>query len=218
MFTNDYATAGYDRRHFIDYKWMLNLPHGASLEASLASPQPVCFGIIGKGMAQQTVVGMLGLPLEVKVKLNGELMLLRLEQVIVIDRLPVPLHVSMKRLEDDKSKPAYYLDDLKNAMFNRGPMRIALNTAGLPEEFHSHPYWTDDSTYIGHAGEAHAALQDHSASEAVRTGPAVTKVSCPVCGATEELMRCGRCLNVWYCCREHQVQHWKTHKQVCIGW
>lgn len=29
------------------------------------------------------------------------------------------------------------------------------------------------------------------------------------------LMQCARCKNIKYCCREHQVQDWASHKLVC---
>ncbi|KAI2806032.1 Egl nine 1 [Blomia tropicalis] len=38
---------------------------------------------------------------------------------------------------------------------------------------------------------------------------------CEVCGLTTNLMSCGRCLNVNYCTREHQIIHWKEHKKTC---
>jgi hypothetical protein len=217
---------------------MLNLPHGAALEASLATPQPECFGIMGQGMEQQTVVGMLGVPLEVKVKLDGKLIMLRLEQVLVIDRLPVPLQISMKRLGDDASNPD--LDDLTHAMQNRDhSIHVAFNQfengniwepidvsappppQELPAEFHDHTYWTG-SMYLGYAGEAHGgALHNHIASKEAQTVQAVQRFIC-VCGVTEKpggagLMQCSKCRNAWYCCVEHQREDWKSHKRVCVG-
>lgn len=38
---------------------------------------------------------------------------------------------------------------------------------------------------------------------------------CEICGKTSGLKSCGRCLLVNYCSREHQLQHWKDHKQWC---
>ncbi|CAC5368108.1 EGLN [Mytilus coruscus] len=40
-------------------------------------------------------------------------------------------------------------------------------------------------------------------------------LKCNVCGSTENLKRCARCRNVLYCCREHQIANWSTHKSKC---
>lgn len=39
---------------------------------------------------------------------------------------------------------------------------------------------------------------------------------CAVCSSAENLKRCGKCLSVAYCCKEHQIQDWKKHKKNCI--
>lgn len=45
------------------------------------------------------------------------------------------------------------------------------------------------------------------------------KRSCAHCGAIEALhgdyKQCARCTQVRYCCKEHQVAHWATHKAAC---
>ncbi|KAM4603919.1 egl nine homolog 1-like [Polymixia lowei] len=38
---------------------------------------------------------------------------------------------------------------------------------------------------------------------------------CELCGKMEDLLKCGRCRNSFYCSKEHQKQDWKKHKQVC---
>ncbi|KAG9468279.1 egl nine homolog 1 isoform X1 [Eleutherodactylus coqui] len=38
---------------------------------------------------------------------------------------------------------------------------------------------------------------------------------CELCGKIENLLRCGRCRNSFYCSKEHQRQDWKKHKLVC---
>lgn len=39
---------------------------------------------------------------------------------------------------------------------------------------------------------------------------------CGYCHSREgELSMCSRCKNAWYCNKEHQMQHWQQHKQVC---
>ena len=46
------------------------------------------------------------------------------------------------------------------------------------------------------------------------------KPTCGHCGFTEganakKLMKCGRCHNAFYCCREHQKREWPRHKESC---
>ncbi|XP_062566624.1 egl nine homolog 1-like, partial [Saccostrea cucullata] len=36
-----------------------------------------------------------------------------------------------------------------------------------------------------------------------------------VCGSKENLKRCTRCKGVVYCCRQHQIQDWPSHKLSC---
>ncbi|KAL1006160.1 hypothetical protein UPYG_G00068670 [Umbra pygmaea] len=38
---------------------------------------------------------------------------------------------------------------------------------------------------------------------------------CELCGKMENLLKCGRCRNSFYCSKEHQKADWKKHKQVC---
>lgn len=38
---------------------------------------------------------------------------------------------------------------------------------------------------------------------------------CAVCGVTAALRLCSVCGSIAYCCREHQVDHWRTHKTDC---
>uniref|UniRef100_A0AAZ3RQJ4 hypoxia-inducible factor-proline dioxygenase n=1 Tax=Oncorhynchus tshawytscha TaxID=74940 RepID=A0AAZ3RQJ4_ONCTS len=38
---------------------------------------------------------------------------------------------------------------------------------------------------------------------------------CELCGKMENLLKCGRCRNSFYCSKEHQKQHWKMHKVNC---
>ncbi|KAM6956498.1 egl nine homolog 1 [Aplochiton taeniatus] len=38
---------------------------------------------------------------------------------------------------------------------------------------------------------------------------------CELCGKMENLLKCGRCRNSFYCSKEHQKEHWKKHKLIC---
>jgi len=40
---------------------------------------------------------------------------------------------------------------------------------------------------------------------------------CSACGTVStSLSRCGGCKEVWYCSKEHQKNHWRTHKPACL--
>ncbi|KAJ1420502.1 hypothetical protein B484DRAFT_481317 [Ochromonadaceae sp. CCMP2298] len=64
---------------------------------------------------------------------------------------------------------------------------------------------------------------DRSDDESAATGTNVstkqhptTSQLCSNPGCPEQSSsRCGRCGGACYCCKEHQVAHWKTHKLVC---
>ncbi|XP_043111766.1 egl nine homolog 1-like isoform X1 [Puntigrus tetrazona] len=47
------------------------------------------------------------------------------------------------------------------------------------------------------------------------TAPDPDKQYCELCGKMENLLKCGRCRNSFYCSKEHQKQHWKKHKLTC---
>uniref|UniRef100_A0A4W5RN80 hypoxia-inducible factor-proline dioxygenase n=1 Tax=Hucho hucho TaxID=62062 RepID=A0A4W5RN80_9TELE len=38
---------------------------------------------------------------------------------------------------------------------------------------------------------------------------------CELCGKMENLLKCGRCRNSFYCSKEHQKSDWKKHKLFC---
>jgi len=50
--------------------------------------------------------------------------------------------------------------------------------------------------------------------EATASGSEDLVGSCAICSASSD-KRCVRCMQVYYCNREHQQQHWKNHKASC---
>jgi hypothetical protein len=53
------------------------------------------------------------------------------------------------------------------------------------------------------------------------TNPRLRNACCAVCEARHcadgtKLLVCSRCRSEYYCCKEHQKQHWKRHKQFCF--
>lgn len=43
----------------------------------------------------------------------------------------------------------------------------------------------------------------------------VSSSTCEVCKQTENLLRCARCKQIYYCSKAHQKQDWKKHKLSC---
>ena len=56
----------------------------------------------------------------------------------------------------------------------------------------------------------------HLANEAAEQ----RKHTCAHCGVAEavrgDFKACARCHSIYFCCNEHQVAHWKTHKKTCV--
>lgn len=45
--------------------------------------------------------------------------------------------------------------------------------------------------------------------------PEQDKQYCELCGKMENLLKCGRCRNSFYCSKDHQKQDWRKHKLTC---
>eukprot|EP01137_Pigoraptor_chileana_P029231 Opistho-2@14182 len=68
------------------------------------------------------------------------------------------------------------------------------------------------------ASSAPPAASTAQASKAAVPGPSASAVTkaCAVCGLSGvRLSRCGRCVAVYYCGKEHQAEHWPQHKTSC---
>jgi hypothetical protein len=49
----------------------------------------------------------------------------------------------------------------------------------------------------------------------VTHGSGITTAPCAVCDRAVDTRKCGRCLLVAYCGKEHQKEHWAQHKKDC---
>lgn len=167
------------------------------------------------------VMGMVPVPLRLKLTIRdgpqqGEKVYLVLEQVLVIDRLPVPIHVSIKRLRSMTETPEQQqiIDSL-----NQGDLEFASNS--VPESYRNHPYWLESSTiFIGSFGKNAAAIDasrwDHLESASAGSKDQISVIKCAVCDITTGLMKCGACKNIYYCGKVHQKCHWRVHKSSCV--
>ena len=227
--SNDFGAASHEDRHFIDAETLEALEGGANMIDTLVECVPRCIGMDGKGMSGQSVLGMLAAPLLVIFKIGSEegsrKQLLMLDRVVVVRQLPVPLHISIKRLQRKsnskkataESKEAVGLV-LESLFSNRTPA-LDFQASNLPEQFRPHPFWAEDGIeYIGMGANsfANTAYMKSYSKSAVDS---VQAASCEVCNALDapgaKLLKCGRCLRVFYCCKDHQLQDWKNHKSIC---
>ena len=152
--SNDDGAACHEIRHFIDLSTLKSLQGGLQLAESIISAIPVCRGMTGKGMNDQRVLGMLNISLSATVSLpNGETLQIELDNVVVVDRLPVPLHISFKMLRRRVNTQANF-GKLSKAMFeglgnvngnvsDKNKSFFKFDVSMVPD-FKDHPFWADD--------------------------------------------------------------------------
>lgn len=147
--TTDAFTYCHEIRHFIDVDAFRTLENGFE---TIRECVPPCRSISGKGMDKQRVVGMVNGTLNFSYdvtlsgKKTGQTASLVLDNVLVIDRLPVPLHISVKRLMLKGSQcDSEALNSIVNAL---GSVKwgIPLKPENLPIGYRNHPYWNSSST------------------------------------------------------------------------
>jgi hypothetical protein len=67
-------------------------------------------------------------------------------------------------------------------------------------------------------GGGQQALAQQATAQQPAPGAARGLKPCAWCGTQlPKLQKCSRCKRVGYCCKEHQVEHWPTHKQECAA-
>lgn len=239
--THDHGAVCHEIRHFVDRAWLESLEGGAALVSSIVPATPPCTELGGTKRpappGYERVLGMLPRPLTVGMKVEKSppdipeddwrgryvpqtfKVDLALANVLVIDALPVPLHVSMKALTEaaeagSKASTALYLYINRHNDWKRDYVTV------FPERFHSHPYFTSNVIQLGisitqaDALDELARKQDHLKAFA---GPnAATRRVCAHCSACRPKMkRCGACELVFYCERSCQKAHYQSHKAAC---
>ena len=148
--SHDFGTAAPEMRHFVDHDFLMSLPHGNALLQSVVPAHPPCSEMAGtKNDRPEAVLGMLPEPLVVYCKANSSEYAVRLEltNALVINKLPVPLHISVKALTEDSMPQA-----TKDAA--RASTRFASNASKRleAEEFdvtyRQHPFWVRTNQHV----------------------------------------------------------------------
>ena len=210
IFSNDMGAHTPEIRHFIDADTLASLDSGENV--TLVTPTPACNRVNGKQMFEESILGMLPVALHLQISIEqgprkGEKISVTLDQVLVIRRLPVQLHVSTKRL---------YRTAQDSDLVLAGA-RLDFASSNVPESFRDHAYWQESTVhFIGTvSAEVETARRNLLESSLLESGDEVTVISCAICSITTGLLRCGRCKIIFYCGREHQRAHWSIHKHSC---
>jgi hypothetical protein len=210
--THDLGAVNFEVRHFIDQAFLASIPGGQELLESVTTPTPPCSVLYGtKKEGGERVVAMLSKRLKVScyfvqgARQNSQQDLangwvqLKLQNVLVVDELPVPIHISLKGLG---------LCPLDQTFVD---MRAEL----FPSKFRSHAYWnTSDLAFLGDWSSAKTqTILDASTGRpnAIKEG----KV-CASCGNLSlQFYHCSRCIETPYCSKKCQKAHWPLHKKDC---
>ena len=141
---------------------------------------------------------------------------MRLARVLVVESLPVPLHVSLKTLYEAAPSREIAAALLK---FTDSDSDNKFKAEAFPEEYRTHPYWTSNVLLLPavcHMGEEEFQAES-SRLEASRGADAVQETLCEYCGATELTLKlCSACKRIRYCSKQCQTTDWKRHKRSCV--
>lgn len=230
--------------HFVDRVFLSDLPIGRDMLSSLLAPDPPCKRVLctkdGTGLI---VLGMLGdaLPISLNtggIQSKGRKLDISAGNVLVVDSLPVPLHLSMKSL----LKAANPQDGKRLQRALRKTQQLIDGQPGalaqyFPQRFLEHLYWKENPRKaeklipsfwdeekdgwmargmhvmtLSDIGRYHTAVQDHCSADIVEIR------SCACCGVfSAKLFKCGSCSTTHYCGKACQKADWKRHKQVCAN-
>lgn len=227
--SNDTGAACHEQRHFIDLAAVLSLDGGQEMIDRMVDCDPPVTRITGLNMEDQRILGMLRGPLVVDYKVRdgpeeSTKIVLQLENILVVDKLPVPLHISTKQLMQN-SKDASLRLFINDGFHGKG--RIEFAAESLPASYRAHPFYADNNVHF--IGMAPGGMQQHNELSShleerlqqiteVPPTRAVRVASCAFCGVLSSselaLMKCGRCLKTFYCSREHQREDWSRHKRA----
>mmetsp|Transcript_6212 Transcript_6212/g.9263 ORF Transcript_6212/g.9263 Transcript_6212/m.9263 type:complete len:262 (-) Transcript_6212:1199-1984(-) len=233
--TQDMMAACGEMRHFIDYRVIEQHEHYSL--GSLIDPVPPCTKLTGTRTENgDRVLGMLPEPLTVKVKCKdilGDKSIcffdLLLDNVLVIDSLPVPLHISMKaifqkvRANDDtvassnSEQDIYTLINFCTNGDRESPESRTQHMLQYPAIYHDHAYWTSRPEFtFGLTPDMEERL-NLLAAHCEKSQTSAQIRSCLKCGIVQtKLFKCGRCLKAFYCSTTCQRAHWSSHKPSCV--
>ncbi|CAB9530859.1 expressed unknown protein [Seminavis robusta] len=204
--TNEFGVVDYEVRHMIDYNYLASIDHVDARDylEHLIAPTPPCNSVWGTNTeGEERVIGMLDQRLHVTLYtgIDKGWVQLKLQNVLVVQSLPVPMHVSFNALE------LFYTGQIESSTRLRADL--------FPSQFRAHPYWgrKEKEHFIGTFDpELTQSIQDNATGRPnkVRKGGA-----CACCGFSFCSLVCASCEKENYCSRECQKARWKMHKKIC---
>jgi MYND finger len=208
--SQDFMTANFEIRHFVDRNYLASIvPAGRDLlQAGLVDPAPPCSFLWGTYKEQdEVVVGMLKKRLSVSINAGHSQgwVQVKLQNVLVVDELPVPFHISLKALK------LYPDREVQNGT------RLTKNA--FPESYHRHPYWNRGDRRVTNVGnpDLEGRLAQNIIQNATgRPNEVKRGVACGNCGKLDCHLQCSACLKVSYCSKACQREAWKNgHREEC---
>mmetsp|Transcript_22868 Transcript_22868/g.26109 ORF Transcript_22868/g.26109 Transcript_22868/m.26109 type:complete len:256 (+) Transcript_22868:55-822(+) len=218
--TNDSCCHDFDKRHLIDRDYLASIDVGNETgvaDGRLVDPTPPCNSIFGTKSTTDTIVGMIRKRLKVSIFVGDRSgwVQYKLQNVLVVDSLPLPLHISWQAL------------DLEPDRINTKDKRLTalqprLTSSIVPPQFRSHPYWgRNDMNVMGSLfsegiERTDELVQEIQENTTGRPNRAKRGKACATCGiVSENIMLCSRCKDESYCSRNCQKKRWRIHKNVC---
>ena len=226
--THDLGAYTYECRHFIDREYLSSIPGGADLLDSTVPSEPPCRRVEMASAAPAEVLGMLPQKLPCTLWTPAghgarRKLCLDLAGVLVVESLPVPLHVSLKSLMESCGDDETLASDLCVAA-QGDPVENRFGKAAFPERYRDHDFWRDaDAVKNTPNLTREQVIRAESALMAARGRDGVSYASCARCGLRNAeadgvfLKRCAGCDVTHYCSRQCQHAHWGIHKVACVG-
>ena len=226
--THDLGAYTYECRHFVDREYLCSVPGGVDLLEGIAPSEPPCRRVEMVGAAPAEVLGMLPdkLPCTLWTPAGAgarRKLCLDLAGVLVVESLPVPLHVSLKSLMESCGDDETLASHLCVAA-QGDPVENGFGRAAFPERYRDHDFWLDRDPKTDPKSNLprEQVIRAESALMAARGRDGVEYASCALCrlmGSEEDgvfLKRCAGCDVTHYCSRQCQHAHWGVHKASCV--
>mmetsp|Transcript_15570 Transcript_15570/g.26234 ORF Transcript_15570/g.26234 Transcript_15570/m.26234 type:complete len:252 (-) Transcript_15570:311-1066(-) len=215
--SNDFMTATHEMRHFIDRAFLLSLNGGEELMAGCVTPTPPCHELGGtKSSHPERIRGMLTIPLEARVRVidmygASSKINVTLDHCLVVDSLPVPLHISVKALMNVAADK-----QTQDALCSAAQGRHKFKRESFPHPaYQTHPYWHNPKkNYLGKS-ESYAKWHQELMDDSATRNDQAERVVCHWCIATGKMYFCAKCKCARYCSRACQKAAWKEHKKDC---